>query len=111
MLGNYANPRSGSGHGAQEALMFKHLVLSRARFPSLAAPAAQRRPRTDLDLPPHAVAAGRLQLPALADLLGLWRRSDRAFWTLGRRMDDAGAAAALPALGYLRHRQCAADGA
>ena len=24
MLGNYANPRSGSGHGAQEALMFKH---------------------------------------------------------------------------------------
>src|SRR5882757_4523979 len=73
--------------------------------------AAQCRARPDLDLPAHAVAAGRLQLPASADLLGLWRRSDRAVRTVGRRMDDAGAAVALPALGHLRHRQCAIDAA
>ncbi len=74
-----------------------------------AAPAAQCRARHDLDLPAHAVAAGRLQLPPSADLFGLWRRSDRAFRTVGRRMDDAGAAVALPALGHLGDRQCAAD--
>src|SRR6202171_1446835 len=73
------------------------------------APAAQCRPRADLDLPAHDVAAGRIQLPASADLFGLWRRGDRTFRIVGRRMDDAGAIAALPALGHLRHRQCAAD--
>ena len=72
------------------------------------AAAAQRRTRADLDLSPHAVAAGRLQLPASADLLGLWRRGDRTLRTVGRRMDDAGAAVALPALGHVRHRQRAA---
>src|SRR6476660_9963103 len=72
-------------------------------------PAAQCRTRTDLDLPPHAVAAGWLQLPAPADLLGLWRRGDRAIWIVGRRLDDAGAAVALPALGHVGHRQCTAD--
>ena len=41
-----------------------------------AADAAERGTRADLDLPAHAVAAGRLQLPASADMLGLWRRSD-----------------------------------
>src|ERR1700730_12376337 len=74
-----------------------------------AAPAAQCRACDDLDLPAHAVAAGRLQLPASADLLGLWRRGDRAFRAVGRRMDDAGAAVTLPPLGYLGNRQCAAD--
>ena len=74
-----------------------------------ATPAAQCGPRHDLDLPAHAVTAGRLQLPSSADLFGLWRRSDRAFRPLGRRMDDAGAAIALPALGYLWNRQRAAD--
>jgi putative component of membrane protein insertase Oxa1/YidC/SpoIIIJ protein YidD len=39
--------------------------------------AAQRRPRNDLDLSPHAVAAGRLQLPPSAGdeaigRFGLW---------------------------------------
>jgi hypothetical protein len=74
-----------------------------------ATPAAQCGPRRNLDLPAHAVAAGRLQLPSSADLFGLWRRSDRAFRPVGRRMDDAGAAIALPALGYLGNRQRAAD--
>src|SRR5476651_613094 len=73
------------------------------------APAAQCRARDDLDLPAHAVTAGRLQLPPSADLLGLWRRSDRAFRPVGRRLDDAGAAAALPALGHFGDRQRAAD--
>ena len=71
-------------------------------------PAAQCRPRADLDLPAHAVAAGRLQLPAPADLLGLWRRGDRTVRTVGRRLDDAGAAVALPSFGHIRHRQRAA---
>ena len=71
-------------------------------------PAAQCRTRADLALPPHAVATGRLQLPPSADLLGLWRRGDRAIRIVGRRMDDAGAAVALPALGHVGHRQCAA---
>src|SRR5882757_4669242 len=70
--------------------------------------AAQCRARPDLDLPAHAVAAGRLQLQASADLLGLWRRSDRTLRTVGRRMDDAGSDPALPALGHVRHRQRAA---
>src|SRR5438067_6146905 len=59
----------------------------------------------DLDLPAHALSAGRLQLPASADLLGIWRRGDRTVRTVGRRMDDAGAVVALPALGYVGHRQ------
>src|ERR1700733_6627993 len=71
--------------------------------------AAQRRTRADLALPAHAVAAGRLQLPPPADLFGLWRRGDRAFRAMGRRLDDAGAAVALPALGHLGDRQRAAD--
>src|SRR5882762_3228941 len=70
--------------------------------------AAQSRARRDLDLPPHAVAAGRLQLPPSADLLGLWRRGDRALWTMGRRLDDPRPIAALPALRHVRHRQRAA---
>src|ERR1700710_2161429 len=70
---------------------------------------AQRRSRADLAVPAHAVTAGRIQLPPSADLLGLWRRGHRALRTVGRRLDDAGAAAALPALGHLGHRQRAAD--
>src|SRR4051812_35428416 len=66
---------------------------------------AQRRSRTDLDLPAYAVAVGRLQLPASADLLGVWRRSHRTLRTVGRRMDDAGADLTLPALGHFRYRQ------
>ena len=75
------------------------------------ASAPQRGARADLDLPAHAVAAGRLQLSASADLLGLWGRGDRALWTMGWRMDDTGATLALPALGHVGHRQCAAGNA
>jgi hypothetical protein len=84
------------------------MAVSRLRRNGATA-AAQCGPCHDLDLPAHAVATGRLQLPSSADLFGLWRRSDRAFRTVGRRMDDAGAAVALPALGYLGYRQRAAD--
>src|ERR1700736_5630239 len=73
------------------------------------AAAAQCRTRDDLDLPAHAVAVGRLQLPAFADLLGLWRRGDRALRAVGRRLDDIGAAVALPALRHIRNRQRAPD--
>src|SRR4051794_37667021 len=71
--------------------------------------AAQCGTRADLDLPAYAVAAGRLQLPASADLLDVWRRSDRTLRLVGRRVDDAGADPALPALRDIRHRQRAAD--
>src|ERR1700710_899680 len=73
------------------------------------APAAQRRPRNDLDLSAYAVAAGRLQLPAPADMFGLWRRGDRTFRIMGRGLDDAGADLTLPALGNFGHRQRAAE--
>ena len=75
----------------------------------LAATAARSRPRADLAVSAHAVTAGRLQLPASADLLGVWRRGDRAFRTVGRRMDDAGAAAALSSLRHVGHRPCAVE--
>src|ERR1700759_4284924 len=73
--------------------------------------AARSRPRADLAVPAYAVAAGRLQLPAPADLLGLWRRGDRALRPVGRRMDDAGTALALSSLWHVGHRQCADGGA
>src|SRR6202521_5645436 len=92
-----------NGHGAYEILAL--CGLRRHGF----ANSAQRGTRDDLALPAHAVAAGRLQLPSPADLFGLWRRGDRALRAVGRRMDDPGAAAALPALGHLGDRQCAAD--
>ena len=89
-------------------ILHRHLEIMHGLCQHGPSSAAQRRARADLDLPAHAVAAGRLQLPASADLLGLWRRSDRTVRIVGRRMDDAGADAALPALGHIRHRQCAA---
>src|SRR3984893_7716522 len=94
-------------HTAHEALIVP-LARPRLHRPD-SAPSAQCRPRADLDLPAHAVAAGRLQLPALADLLGLWRRGHRAVRAVGGRMDDAGAAVALPAFRHLGDRQ-RADG-
>ena len=89
---------------------YEVFALSRLRRRG-ATPAAQRRTRVDLDLSPHAVAAGRLQLPTSTDLLSLRRRGDRAFRIVGRRLDDTGATVALPALGHFRDRQCAADNA
>ena len=103
MLGNRANPRPSIQHAAHEAF----IVLSRLRRRD-AAPASQCRARVDLDLPAYPLAAGWLQLPALADLFGLCRRGDRALWAVGRRMDDLGATVALPALGDIRDRQRAA---
>src|ERR1700754_4315638 len=70
----------------------------------IASPSPQFRARPDLDLSSHPFTARRLQLPSCSDLLGLWRRSDRTFRIVGGRMDDAGAAAALSAVGHIRHR-------
>ncbi len=95
-------------HSAHEAFTLTFIALSRLRRRG-ATPAAQCGARDDLDLPAHPVAAGRLQLPSFADLFGLWRRGDRAFRAVGRRVDDPGAAATLPALGDLGDRQRAAD--
>src|SRR6478672_6322992 len=93
-------------HGAHRSVTAKVMHgLCQHGAPS----AAQCGARADLDLPAYAVAPGRLQLPASADMLGVWRRSDRAFRPVGRRMDDAGADPALPALGHIRHRQCSTD--
>ncbi len=108
MPGNRANPRTRLRHAAHEAFTLPFIALFRLRRRG-ATPAAQCGARDDLDLPAHAVAAGRLQLSSSADLFGLWRRGDRAFRTVGRRLDDLGAAVALPALGYLGNRQRAAD--
>src|SRR5260370_22148155 len=95
-------------HSAHEAFTFPFIALFRLRRRG-ATPAAQCGARDDLDLPAHAVAAGRLQLPSSADLFGLWRRGDRTFRTLSRRLDYLGAAVALPAFAYLGDRQRAAD--
>src|SRR5436309_944582 len=62
-------------------------------------------------VPSHAIAAGRFSLPPSADLFRLWRRSARALRAVGRRLDDFGAAAALPALGHVGHRQRAGTNA
>src|SRR5712691_9819787 len=88
----------------QQAAHEAFIVRSRL-YRRNATPAAQCRAGVDLDLPPYPVAAGRLQLPTLADLLGLCRRGDRALWAVGRRMDDPGAIAALPAMGHFGDRQ------
>lgn len=106
MHGNRPNPRTGFQQKAHEAFIVPLLPGLRQRR---GAAAAQCGTRGDLDLPTYFIAAGRLQLPSFADLLGLWRRGDRALRTVGRRMDDAGAAVALSALGHLGNRQCSAD--
>jgi hypothetical protein len=108
MLRNCASPRTSLQHAAHETFIVAFLIMPRLRGGG-AAPAAQRRARHDLDLSAHPVAAGRLQLPPFADLLGLWRRGDRAFRAVGRRLDDAGAAVTLPAMGHIGNRQRAAD--
>src|SRR5580692_4545483 len=104
--GNRASPRTGFQQNAQEAFIVPVLFGLRPRS---GAAAAQCRAHHDLGLSAYPFTAGRLQLPPPADLLGLWRRGDRALRTVGRRMDDAGAAVALSALGHLRDRQCSVD--
>src|SRR4051812_15550870 len=97
---NLANPRFLTSRSPNETSP----ALSRLR-PLDSPVAATCGARADLAVPAHAVAAGRLQLPPPADLLGLRRRGDCAVRPVGRRLDDAGAAVALPAMGHIGHRQ------
>src|SRR6185437_11715294 len=62
--------------------------------------AAAFRTRAGDALSFHSVAANRAALPALADLFGIRRRSDRPVRSVGRRLDDARAHPALP---FVRH--------
>jgi hypothetical protein len=107
-----SNCRPNTQQADYEAFAVQAAIAVRALrglFASRRTTAATGRPRDNLALSAHALAAGRLQLPASADLLGLRRRSDRAFWIVGRRMDDAGPAIALSAVRHLRDRQRAGD--
>lgn len=108
MPGNRAKRRTSSHQSAHETFIASFIIVFRLRRHG-AARAPQRRACDDLDLPAHIVAAGRLQLPPSSNLFGLWRRSARTFRAVGWRLDDAGAAAALSALGHLRNRQRATD--
>src|SRR3984885_1774197 len=72
--------------------------IARGFPPRTAAP----RPGAYPPLSLHAFAVHRLRMPALADLLALCRGSNRALRPVGRRLDDAGAAAALPAVRHVR---------
>jgi hypothetical protein len=108
MLRNPASPSECLQHTAYETFIATVIASSGLHRPGTA-PAAQCGARADLDLPAHALTAGRLQLSPPADLFGLWRRGDRALRAVGRRVDGAGAAIALSALGYLGDRQRAAD--
>src|SRR4051795_7161913 len=99
---NRAKPRPRSQQSAHEAISLRALFQSRrGRAPA----STQIRPRADLALPPHALAAGWLQLPAPADLLHLWRRGNRTVRAVGRRLDDARAPAPLQPFRHLGHRQ------
>ena len=107
---NPANLRPQLHHAAHETFITPIIALCGLRLCTAAA-TTQHRAGDDLDLPSHIVAAGRLQLPASSDLLGLRRRGHRTLRSMGRRLDDASAAVALPALGYRRDRQRSADSA
>ena len=76
----------------------------RARVNGCSHAPSPRRPRPDQSLSLHALAADRLPLPPSADLLGICRRGARPLRPVGRRLDDARAADALPAVGHVRHR-------
>src|SRR6202022_4775611 len=81
-LGTPAELRRLFRQGTHEAVVLTFISMHRmCRYGP--PPAAQCRARADLDLPAHAVAAGRVQLPASAALLGLWRGSDRRFGVVG----------------------------
>jgi hypothetical protein len=110
MLGNRANQARQGGKLPDEisSKTSDDRALCRLR-PSSLKMAAPCRTRHDLGLPTYLIAADWLQLPAPAHLLRLRRRSNRTFRVVGGRMDDAGAAVALPTLGQFRNRQRAAD--
>src|SRR3954453_8910455 len=106
MPGNRANQARQGGKLPNEISNETSDVRALCRLrPSGLEMAAPCRTRHDLDLPAYAIAADRLQLPPPVDLLGVRRRSNRAFRVVGWRMDDAGAAVALPALGQFGNRQ------
>src|SRR5262249_58973684 len=66
------------------------------------------RPRPGQALSNHLVAAGRVPLPARAHLLAVFRRGAGTVRSVGRRLDDARPAVALPSLGNVRARLRAA---
>src|SRR5206468_2687449 len=76
-----------------------------------AASPSSRRPRAREDLSLHAFASGRLPLPPPSDLLGVCRRSARPLRALGRLMDDARTAPALPSMGHIGDRSHTANDA
>src|SRR5512144_1241490 len=82
LLGNTRKTTYMVQHGTRRSFIVTSKTMHRLcqHGPSSA---AQRRTRADLDLPAHAVAAGRLQLPASSDMLGVWRRSDRTLRPVG----------------------------
>src|SRR6266478_3738256 len=54
------------------------------------------------DLSAHTLGACRHALPAPTDLLAVRRRGHCPIWPVGGRLDDTGAALALPPLGHVR---------
>src|SRR5688572_20617234 len=67
--------------------------------------AAHGGARADPPLSDDFVGAGRTSLPAPADLLALRRPGAGALWALGRRLDDAGAAAQMSPVRDVGYRQ------
>src|SRR5262249_30299366 len=78
------------------------------RFAAVVANLPQRpspvRPRSDRALSLHDCLARGLSLPASSDLFRICRCGARSLRPVGRRLDDTGAAFALPAMGHLRPR-------
>jgi hypothetical protein len=67
-------------------------------------PRAGARPRRGERLPAHTLAADRIELSASADLLAICGRGVCLPWLLGRWLDDARPAAALPSLRHVGPR-------
>ena len=103
-------PSKRNGERCRVSKAARRAAMTMASINAAARP-APRRPRADQGLSLHALAAGRLSLPPPADLLGICRRGARPLRPVGRRLDDARAAAALPAMGHVRHRPRAHDAA
>jgi hypothetical protein len=61
-------------------------------------------PRARESLSLHIIAFDRVPLPASADVLRICRRSARAAWPLGRRLDDTRKIVAVPPLWDIRSR-------
>src|SRR5690242_15090953 len=72
------------------------------------ADAAPVRPGVGEALSRDAFAADRVPLPVSSHLLGLCRPGAGTSWAVGRRVDDLGAAVALPPVGQFRTGFCSA---